>query len=186
MTEPTYDYSGFQDDTPQIGDNLMKSMVFLVDQAEEAEREVERLNALLDEAKTNHRRILETEIPQLMDGMEGTFDLPDGRKVTVKEDIRCSIAGEKKYPAIKWLNENGHGAIIKRKFTIEFSKDQEDEAEAFAKELADRDEPLNVKREFSVHPQTLGAFVREQLGEGVALPAETFGIFRQRVAKIKE
>jgi len=182
-----FDYSDFtSDEPPAIGDNLMKSIVSLADQADHAEREVARIEKLLDEAKTNVRRLLETEIPGLMDGMEGTLKLPDGREVSVNEHIRASIAGEKKYPAIKWLNENGHGAIIKRKFVIEFSKDQEEEAESFAEELAARDKPLNMKREYSVHPQTLQAFVREQLGEGVALPAETFGIYRQRIAKIKE
>jgi hypothetical protein len=43
-----------------------------------------------------------------------------------------------------------------------------------------------MKQKSDVHWQTLVAWVREQLGEGVDLPRDTFGIFRQRVAKIKD
>jgi hypothetical protein len=46
--------------------------------------------------------------------------------------------------------------------------------------------PLVMKENYSVHHATLNAWVKEQLGDGVELPKETFGIFRQRSSKVKE
>lgn len=178
------DYSHVKDIASQLGDNLMSALVSMADQQEAAEAEVARLEALLDEAKTNLRRIVEHEIPSLMEGLEGTINLPDGRKVTIAEKIRASVKKEVKPIAMKWLDDNGHGGIVKRQFIIEFGKDQEEWANNFRQTLAESRVPLNVKEERNVQWQTLDAFVREQLSEGVDLP-DMFGVFRQRFAKIK-
>lgn len=168
----------------QPGDNLVAALANMADQQEAAEAEVARLESLLDEAKTNLRRIVEHEIPSLMDGLEGTINLPDGRKVTIAEKIRASVKKEVKPIAMRWLDDNGHGGIVKRQFIIEFGKDQEEWARAFRQQLAESRVPLNVKEERNVQWQTLDAWVREQLAEGNQLP-EVFGVFRQRFAKIK-
>lgn len=178
-----HDYSEYEEDRG-LGDNFTKTLISLADEAERAEEEVERLTNLLDIAKTNYRRVVEQEIPQIVDGLNSTLNLPDGRKITIKEQVRCSIAGERKYPALQWLNSNGHGNLIKRRFIIEFGKDQEQWADEFEQKLTNYERPLNVKREANVHPQTLQAFVRERLREGDNVPIETFGVFRQRTAKI--
>jgi len=51
--------------------------------------------------------------------------------------------------------------------------------------LRKRKHQLNVKRKKSVHPQTLAAFVRESLAEGVDLPQDTFGVYVRKVTEIK-
>ena len=117
---------------------------------------------------------------------EGKFALSDGRTLEVKEDIRSSIAGEKRIPAIKWLDENDYGHIVKRQLTFEFGKGSDEQVAAFRKHVEKMKTPLVMKENYTVHHATLNAWVKEQLGEGVDLPRETFGIFRQRVAKVKE
>lgn len=179
------DYSDFKDEAPAVGGNLMTALISLADQKQAADAEVARLEALLDEAKKNQQRITEHEIPKLMDGLEGKINLPDGRVIEVGEKIRASIGGDKKPVAMRWLNDNGHGSLIKRRFVVEFSRGQEDWAKKFEAQLEASDVPLNVKREYNVHWQTLDAFVREQLETGAELPLDLFGVFRQRFAKIK-
>jgi hypothetical protein len=179
------DYSGFKDDAPAIGGNLMVALTSLADQKQAADEEVARLEALLDEAKKNQQRITEHEIPKLMDGLEGKINLPDGRVIEVGEKIRASIGGDKKPLAMRWLDDHGHGSLIKRRFIVEFGRDQEEWAKKFEEQLEQSETPLNVKRERNVHWQTLDAFVREQLENGAELPLELFGVFRQRFAKIK-
>jgi hypothetical protein len=185
MSEDIHDYSAFKQETDQVGGNLMSALISLADQQDAAQAEVERLELLLDEAKKNHDRISQIEIPKLMDGIDGKLNLPDGRVVTISEKIRSSISSDKKSLAFKWLDENDHGGLIKRRFIIEFGRDQEEWAKKFEADLAKSKKPLNVKQEQNVHWQTLDAFVRQQLENGDELPLELFGVFRQRFANIK-
>lgn len=178
------DYSQFKD--PAVGGNLMASFTSLADQKQAADEEVARLEALLDEAKKNQQRITEHEIPNLMDGLEGKISLPDGRVIEIAEKIRSSISGEKKPLALRWLDDHGHGSLVKRCFIVEFRMDQEDWAKRFEKQLEQSEVSLNVKRELNIHWQTLNAFVREKLRNGEELPLGLFNVFRQRFAKIKE
>ena len=180
------DYSSYKDEAaPAPGGNLMTALVSLADQQEAAQAEVERLTALLDEARKNLQRITEHEIPNLMEGLEGKISLPDGRAITIMEKIRSSATGDKKIAAIRWLDDHGHGAIVKRQFVIEFGRDQEDWAKEFEQTLAKSKIPLNVKKDRSIHHATLEAFIRQALEDGEDIPLDTFGVFRQRFAKVK-
>lgn len=178
------DYSEYQDENP-IGDNLMKTVTDLADKMTAAESEMEKYQALLDEAKENHRRITEKEIPEALDGLEGDIKLPDGRVIQIAEKIRTHLSADSKPAALDWLDNNGHSALVKRRFIIEFGKGEDKWADKFANDLAKRKKPLNVKRERNVHPQTLTAFVKQSLEDGEDLPLKLFGVFRQRFAKMK-
>lgn len=177
-------YASLRDDKPS--DNLTSVLRSLADEYIEAEKEVERIEALLETAKTNLKDIAENRIPQATDGMEGEFNLGDGRVLKIKEEIRSSIAGEKREPAIKWLDDNGYGHIVKREIIFEFPKGDEERTKQFLQAIKDMEMSLVMKSNYSVHHATLNSWVKEQLGEGVDLPRETFGIFRQRTAKVKD
>lgn len=179
------DYSKFGDEDEGIGENLMTVLTGLADQQEAAEAEVARLTELLAEASKNVLQFSETDIPNALEGLEGKFKLPDGRTVTIKEDIRVSLSKDNKPKGIIWLNNNGHSAIVKRKFEIDFGKGDDKWADKFERDLAKRKKPLNVKRGMSVHAGTLKAFVKQALEDGVDIPQKLFGVYRQRVAKIK-
>lgn len=181
-------YADFRED--DLPGNLDTVLVQLTDELQEAQGYVELKEKELEEAKDALKEIAEMRIPAATDGLEGKFTLSDGRTLEVKEDIRSSIAGEKRIPAIRWLDEHDYGHIVKRVISVEFGKDS-DEFVAEFKEALDEfrmktKRPLVVKEQYSVHHATLNAWVKEQLCEGVELPRDTFGIFRQRVAKVKE
>ncbi len=180
-----HDYSEYEDTSkPVIGDNLMKALISLADRQEGLEADIEDLEAQLEKKKTSLALIADKELPNMLDGVIGNLVLEDGRVIEIFEKVRASIAGKKSAPATKWLDENGFGSIVKREFVINFNKDDEKWADKFERDLAQRKKPLNVKRKRSVHPQTLEAFVREQLGQGVKIPTDLFGIYRQRKSKI--
>lgn len=185
MTEVP-DYSGYKNpEDNQIGHNLMSALVDFADQHEACLSLIERLEEQLKEAKDNLKRIDEVEIPTLLDGIQGKINLPDGRIIEVSEKIRGNIGGDKKLPALNWLNKNGHGNLIKRKFVIEFNRDEEEKAKEFEKELREAAEEFNFKTELGVHWQTLDAFIRERLAEGDDIPLDTFGVYRQKITKVK-
>lgn len=180
-------YADFKDDG--IPGNLETVLIQLADELEAADALIERLEAQLEEAKDARKEIAEQRIPNATEGMDGELHLKDGRKLLVKEEIRCSIAGDKAAPAIKWVTDNDYGHIVKRQKIFEFGKDSDEQVNAFMKAVtkyqAEKGAVLNIKDKDSIHHQTLLAWVKEQLAEGVDLPRDTFGIFRQRVAKVK-
>lgn len=177
-------YGDFKDDS--VPANLDTVLVQLADELQAAQAEVEAAELILEQKKDELKDIAEVRIPAATDGLSGKFTLSDGRELTVKEDIRSSIAGDKRVPAIQWLESHEYGHIVKKQFIFEFPKGDDKSSKAFIKAIKKIKMPLNMKENFSVHHATLNAWVKEQLGEGVDLPRETFGIFRQRVAKVKE
>mgnify|MGYP005839196511 CR=1 FL=1 len=179
------EYADFR--RPDKNDNLNGVLKSLADELQSAEHEIQRLTEQLEVANSYRKDIAEKRIPEATDGLEGKFNLGDGRELQVKEEIRSSIAGDKRIPAIQWLDDNDYGHIVKRQVIFEFPKGDEKRCEKFISAIKELDlGPLVMKSNFTVHPATLNSWVKEQLGEGVELPADTFGIFRQRIAKVKE
>jgi hypothetical protein len=182
----TDEYAAYRDEP---GDNFKAVLRSLADEYLEADALVAQKEQELEVAKAARKDIAEVRIPQATEGMDGKFDLGDGRELQLKEEIRASIAGEKRGPAIKWLDEHDYGHIVKRQVIIEFGKGEQERTEQFlkaVKALEDQLGTLVVKTNFSVHNATLVSWVKEQLSEGVDLPVDVFGIYRQRTAKVKE
>ncbi len=168
--------------------NLTIVLRTLADELQAAEENVKRIEEELEVANNLRRDIAEFRIPAATDGLDGKFELGDGRTLTIKEEIRASIAGDKKVPAIQWMDSHGFGHIVKRQMTFEFGKDDLERAEAFKEILKPimAQMKLVLKENHQVHPATLVAWVKERLSEGDDLPVDIFGIFRQRTAKVKE
>lgn len=181
----TYDYSEEPNERAVIGDNLMAQLVGLADKQESLEAEIETLGETLESKKEELRKLANVEIPGLLSGLTGSLRLPDGRTIELAEYIRASIAGDKAGPATEWMEEKGHGNLIKREFIISFNKEDEAWAKKFERDLARRKKPLAVKIKRTVHHKTLEAWVKEQLAKGVALPKDVFGIYHQKVSKVK-
>ncbi len=181
-----HDYSEFQSSSP--GDNLMARLEGLAQEQLDAEARLSNLEAQVDEAKAVVRRIKERELPNLLDEAQlGTSKIvtPNGIEIAMKEEIRGNIPKGKEKPAHEWLEENDNGGLIKRTVTIVFSKDEEAWAAKFKRDCAQRKKPLNLEIKRGVHAGTLRSFVKECLKNGVAIPMETFGVFRQRFTSVK-
>ena len=180
----THDYSAYKE-KPVVGDNMLATLAGLANDQLQVEARIARLESELDEAKVELRQISENQIPELMEtaGIED-FTTRDGVKINITEKIMGSIPKATQPQAFLWLEENGQERLIKRQFVIDFGKDDEKWASKFERDLAQRKRPLNSKCKRAVNPQTLQAFVREQLAKGVAIPMDTFGVFRRRASKV--
>ena len=138
--------------------------------------------------------------------------LRDGSKLTVEPSITASIPEFYWPQAEQWLIDHDKDGIIKNVVALAFDKG-ENEASIWFKELAQIlvanedfrgkvqalldehkqeiedhiDDPLvaEVSAKKSVHPQTLKAFVREQMRQGVDVPDQLFGLYITNKAKIK-
>lgn len=147
------------------------------------EKEIAIINAQLEEKSEKLARVRDTLLPDAMMnvGME-SFTLKDGSKVVVSKFYAASIKPEFQGFVFNWLRENQFGEIIKREIKTKFGKGQDAEATALAGMLTTMKLPFEDKE--SVHPQTLKAFVREQLEGGKNLPMNEMGVFVGSRAKV--
>jgi hypothetical protein len=152
----------------------------LVDYDAEIEAKEEALKAL----KENARRVREESLPTAMAEVGLTsIKLSNGEKVDIKKDVYASISNDAKPRAYQWLEENGFGALIKTEVSIAFGREEREAAQQLQQELSERG--LNANAEASVHPQTLKAFLREQIENARPnLPLELFGARPVNVAKV--
>ena len=140
-------------------------------------------------AQASLKETSEKLIPEVM-GEMGLLETKtsEGIEVELKEKLRASISQgdmQQQAKAFKWLNDNGHGHLIKRMFTIAFGKNDEKWANKFEGDLKKRKKPVPVERKESVHSGTLAAFLTEQLKKGVEVPLDIFNGFVQNFSKVK-
>lgn len=92
-------------------------------------------------------------------------------------------------PGLRWLEDNGHGDLIKRSYNVELDRDSEVEAKMLREFLEQHDLPFEEKE--SVHWATLTSFVKEQIEKSnksadiPAPPLDLLGAFVGQVAKMK-
>ena len=154
----------------------------------DAQARVEALEAQLAEAKVAVTVVKEHKLPNLLEEAQlgkSKVVTPGGIVITLKEAIRGSIPKGKEDAAHEWLETNGNGALIKRIVTIDFNKDQESWARKFMADCRKRKKPLNLKLVRGVHASTLRAFIKTSLADGVAIPLDVFGAYRQRFTNVK-
>lgn len=150
----------------------------------EAEHATERAEVALKEAKERERILREETLPSAMQelGVE-LLRLESGEELSMKQDVYASIPAASKVAAFKWLEDGGFSGLIKTDVVISYGRD---EASIARKMLADLGKKgLSVKLNEAVNPQTLKAFLREQIAEGTDIPLELFGARPVWTAKVK-
>ncbi len=165
---------------------------------------LERYEALVERGKKRKKELEESVLPEIMEVkcLQSSASYPDGLKVVIKTDYYANIPSQSHIDKLKdadeaqrlqerldeamdWIKQNAPD-VIKRKFEIMFSADEEDQklADKFERDLAQRKRPLPVCRSATVHPQTLNALVRQLIDDGHQLPREKLGVYEKKVAKI--
>ena len=152
----------------------------LIDKEEEVKEAEARLKILKEQA----RDIAERQLPDAMAevGM-AKFVLTDGSEVTVKPYYSAKIGEDKRDECFNWLQDHGHEALIKDEVSVTFNKGEHERAEEFKTQLEQQGIEYNGK--MGVHPQTLTAFVREQVESGAEFPLELFNVYIGQIAKVK-
>lgn len=92
---------------------------------------------------------------------------------------------EKRKHAFELLIEEYHaGSLIKTDVSVQFSREQYDDAVKLFKRLHD-DEGLPADLSTDIHNQTLLKFARERLEEGLPLDLDALGLYTGKVVKYK-
>ena len=156
----------------------------LAEELIDKEEEVKEAEARLKILKEHARDIAERQLPDAMAevGM-AKFVLTDGSEVTVKPYYSAKIGEDKRDECFNWLQDHGHEALIKDEVSVTFNKGEHERAEEFKTQLEQQGIEYNGK--MGVHPQTLTAFVREQVESGAEFPLELFNVYIGQIAKVK-
>jgi hypothetical protein len=148
------------------------------------EKEIKDLEEQLKETKSRHRAVSELELPEAMQEANlAEIVLTNGAKISVKPFYKGYISEENRDDAMAWLVDNNHGSLIKNEVTLKFGKNEDEKATATVEKLKQQGLSPDVKQ--GVHPQTLNAFIKEQITGGKDIPSDIFGIYVGSRANIK-
>ncbi|MCK5604420.1 hypothetical protein KAR91_21195 [Candidatus Pacearchaeota archaeon] len=150
----------------------------------DADADIKAMDDKLKKAKERSRYLREESIPTMMQELDlESLTLSTGQKLTIKSDVHASITEENKVKAFGWLEDNGHGGLIKSVVKVEFGRGELEAAGHLVTEL----QANGVDPEFKehVHPTTLKAFLREEIRQGRKVPMGLFNARPVLIAKIK-
>tara|TARA_R100001086_G_scaffold247643_2_gene182439 strand:- start:1233 stop:1811 length:579 start_codon:yes stop_codon:yes gene_type:complete len=168
-----------------ISDDELSNVSKAAQKVIDIQAEISALEAELKAKKEELRNVAEQQLPELMQGLNLVeFTTASGFKISVENFYNAYISEANREKAHNWLQENGHGGLIKNEISVLFGKGQDEAARSLVESLEQRGVSPNVKQ--GVHPQTLKAFVKEQLTQGRDIPAEPFGIYVGSRAKIEK
>lgn len=175
-----HDYSDYTE-TPK--NETARELSKLVIQYNDAVRQAEQAELDLKRARSKLAYLEEEKIPEALEalGTDLYRDPVSGLTIKIEPKIFASISQANQAAAYKWLDDNGHGGMIKRNIVVAFNRDQEKEAKELQGEL--RKEYPGVKEDCSVHNSTLRAWVKKQLKKGTELP-DSISVERRPTAKI--
>jgi len=178
------DYSG--EALPAQNDAL-RELDELLDRAAEARLELARAKRAVEEAEKQRKWIEETLLPDHVKSMglvEGTTIA--GRHFKLDEKVYASLPVEDRDRLDRgcaWLEEHGHGGVIKSKLTASLGKGETELAEQAAGTLRALGVDADLRKE--VNHQTLSKLVRELLAQGRDVPRELLGVYDKAVVRVR-
>jgi hypothetical protein len=168
---------------PVVDNERLKELSTQIENMTKLDEIIKGILENLRQATDKYNLLKTAIIPDLFDelGMK-SFTLMNGMKAEVKRDYAAAIKEEHKKDAFAWLRKNGHDSIIKHDIAVKIGKGDDELYKSVIEDLDILEADYDDKEK--VHPQTLCAFVREQMEKGSDIPQETFGIFPIRVTKL--
>jgi hypothetical protein len=162
----------------------LSSVGALAKRAKELEKEIEELETVTKERKEQQRKLLEDTIPAMLSelGMK-SFKMADGSLIDIKPFYSASIREENRAKAYEWLRNNGFDDIIKNTVSVRFGRGEDGLCDTLLNQLREQNYP--VEQAQKIEPQTLKAWVREQVERGNEFPTELFGAYVGQKATIK-
>lgn len=180
MTELTQEQL---EETTVPDDSTLRSIANLIERQQELEDEIAAGQQVMKELQKGLAQISEHDLPDAMAaaGLSSIVSA-DGSQVTVDGVLRASIKKTNQEEAFAWLRDNDFGDLIKHVMVASFGAGEDSSAKEFAELVNDLGLELEDKE--TVHPQTLGAWAREQIADGVDIPKELLGVWEGSKTKI--
>lgn len=175
----------YEENDIEVSEKELSLVSKLAQDLETSERKIAFYEQKLKEAKEENRRIAEVDLPNAMAELGlAELKLANGAKISIKAEVYCSISEANRYSAHHWLRSKGFGDLIKNELKVNFGRGEDHNAEIL-KQILDTG-PYSYSEKESVHPQTLRAFLKEQLAEGNEIPMDLFSATPVNKAMIKK
>ena len=166
----------FEDVNVEVSEVSLKTLTDKANEMVKLEEEVEEKQASLKRSQKELKVLSEEEIPALLSEVGlSEITLTNGKKISTNAYYYGRITEHNQQEAFTWLQDNGHGDIIKNVISVSFGRDEDVNAEKLLSNLQDNGYSTNGKK--WVEPMTLKAFIREQVESGNDLPLETFNVY---------
>lgn len=167
-----------------VNDEQLSSIGGLAKRAKLLEKEIEEIESVVKERKEQLSKLLEDTIPAALSelGMK-SFKMEDGSSIEVKPFYSATIKDANRAAAYEWLREHNFDDIIKNTVSVRFGRGEDELCDGLLNLLREKNYP--VEQAQKIEPQTLKAFVREQIERGSELPMEMFGVYVGSKATIK-
>jgi len=166
----------FDEVKPEVSEISLKTLTDKANKMVELEQLVEEKQASLKSTQKELKTLSEEEIPALLSEVGlSEITLTNGKKISTSAYYYGRITEHNQQEAFEWLQDNGHGDIIKNVVSVSFGRDEDVNAEKLLSNLQDNGYTTNGKK--WVEPMTLKAFIREQVEGGNDLPLETFNVY---------
>lgn len=177
------EFEGFADSLSGIDDASLKSVSGLVKQMARLVLLAEEQERALKDTKNQIREIEEKLLPAALLAA-GTSELTtdDGTQVTVVPFYSVTYPKGREDEVFEWLRGQGHGDLVKNVVSVQFGRQEDDEALKLRNSLEVRGYSTDQKQ--WVEPMTWKAFAREQIERGVEFPQELFDTYIGNKAKI--
>jgi hypothetical protein len=156
---------------------LAQRQIDIEEKIEKAENVLSSLKQQLDEVQL---RLLPDA---LAEAGVSTIRLETGETVEVKKIYASNLTEKNKEACFTWLRSNGHAALVSHEIVVKFRKGEDkthDLVSGFLKENT-----VDHSDADKVHPQTLQAFIREQVEGGADFPLDLFQVSIINKAKVK-
>ena len=161
----------FDDVKPEVSEISLKTLTDKANKMVELEQLVEEKQASLKSTQKELKTLSEEDIPALLSEVGlSEITLTNGKKISTSAYYYGRITEHNQQEAFEWLQDNGHGDIIKNVVSVSFGRDEDVNAEKLLSNLQDNGYTTNGKK--WVEPMTLKAFIREQVEGGNDLPLE--------------
>lgn len=182
MTNKLPDFSAYTDGPDK--DQLLK-ITEAVDAYLDALAEAAKAEAEFKEKKKRVTRFEEHLIPEAMrEAGVQEFTTTSGYKVKIKSDVRASIPKAREHEAFAWLEQHGHGGLIKRTLEVAFAMGEDEAAAQLQEELRERE--LSVGARKKVESSSLRALLRRLVADkGTPVPMDIFGASEYDKAEVK-
>ncbi len=156
----------------QLAEQLSLARLEVAAMAKEYKRACERVKDLE-----------ENEIPEVMHECNlENFKTRSGLQIVLGERVIASLPPETKADALAWLEDNGHGALIKSNIVIPFDKGKVDAANEMIDDL--QNQGVTALKERKVEPATLSAWADEQREKGGVIPEELIKVYVKKTVKL--
>lgn len=166
-----------------ITNEELKAISKLAEKQVELEERINFSKIALDRLNDELKQVSTIDLPAMMNevGVD-SFKLTNGRSITLKTDVFCSIPKDDNGKAFRWLRENNFDSLIKNIVISEFGKGEDEQAVEAMWLLTEAG--IKAEQKESVHAMTLKAFVNEQVKAGSEIPLNLFGAFFVTKSKV--